>query len=116
MAPRDWASATGGGGGGGGCLLGSGRVMAEGGGRPRWGVDMLFVVMLAGSEVTRGESTRGSSDAQGVDCVLRQKSWEGRPPMSSFGGCGMVSNMDIGKLARQHVTGGGRVRWRWAGR
>ena len=70
MAPRDWPSATGGGGGGGGCLLGSGRVMAEGGGRPRWGVDMLFVVvMLAGSEVTRGESTRGSSDAQAVDCV-----------------------------------------------
>jgi hypothetical protein len=74
MTPRDWPSATGGGGGGGGCLLGSGKVMAEGGGRPRCGVDMLFVVMLTGSEVTRGESTRGSSDAQGVDCVYRQKS------------------------------------------
>jgi hypothetical protein len=42
--------------------------MADGGGRPLCGVDMLVVVMLAGSEVTRGESTRGSSDAQGVNC------------------------------------------------
>jgi hypothetical protein len=36
--------------------------------------------------------------------------------MSSFGGCGMVvSNMDIGKLAGQHVTTDGKVRWQWAG-
>lgn len=35
--------------------------------------------------------------------------------MSSFGGCGMVvSNMDIGNLAGQHVTAGGWTRWRWA--
>lgn len=77
---------------------------------------MLLVVMLTGSEVTRGESTRGSSDEQGVDRVWRQKSWAGLPPMSSLGGCGMVSNMDIGKLAGQHVTAEGQVRWRWAGR
>lgn len=81
--------------------------MAEGGGRPRCGVDMLLVGLLTGSEVTRGESTRGSSDAQGAGWVGRQKSWEVLPPMSSFCGGGMVSNMDREKLAGQHVTADG---------
>lgn len=46
--------------------------MADGGGRPRCGVDMLLAVLLTGSEVTRGESTLWSSDAQDVGCEYRQ--------------------------------------------
>lgn len=47
--------------------MGSGRVIAEGGGRPRWGVVMVRSEVLAGSAIARGESTLGS---RGAECEV----------------------------------------------
>lgn len=60
--------------------------------------------VLAGSEVTRGESTLGSRDAQDVEWVKRRKSWVDLLPTSILVGCGMVSNKDIESVAGPHVT------------
>lgn len=67
---------------------------------------MLLSGLLASSEVTRGESTLESRDAQDVGWVKRRKSWVDLLPTSILGGCGMVSNMDIEKVAGLHVTVG----------
>ena len=58
MAPGIWLSWSGG-------RPGSGRVIADGGGRPRWGVDILWSsgLTLARSELT-GESTFGLGDSR----------------------------------------------------
>jgi hypothetical protein len=58
MAPGIWLR-------GGGGRPGSGRVIADGGGRPRWGVDILLSsgLTLARSEFT-GESTFGLGDSR----------------------------------------------------
>jgi len=80
---------------GGGCRLGSGSVMADGGGSPRCDVDMvLSMVALTRSELT-GESTLWLGEARDFGNGRRcENSWVDLPPKSVLGGCEMVSNID----------------------
>ena len=83
--------------------------MAEGGGRPRWGVVILSSeAALTRSELT-GESIFGLGDRRDFASGMRgEKSWVKRPPNSVLDGCEMVSNMDIEGEPWQHVRGTGR--------
>lgn len=73
--------------------------MADGGGSPRCGVDILVSgVELTRSELT-GESTFGFGDSRDFASGMRgEKSWVVRLPKSVLVGCAMVSNIDIGEV------------------
>ena len=80
--------------------------MAEGGGKPRCGVVILWSVgvveALTRSELT-GESTRGWGENRDLASAIRgEKSWVVLiPPNSVLHGWEMVSNMDIGGEKRR---------------
>jgi len=87
--------------------------MAEGGGRPRCGVDISMSVKLARSVVI-GESTRGLGEVRVLSGMKRGgKSWVVLPPKSVLGGCGMVSNIGPGETRECEPAGGDADRQWW---
>ena len=72
--------------------------MAEGGGRPRCGVVILFSTETPTRKELSGESILGLGVGESRDfasAMRGEKSWMVLPPNSTLAGCEMVSDMIV---------------------
>jgi len=98
---------------GGGPRPGSGRVMAEGGGSPRWGVPMVEGT-LAGWEGNSPPWNLGEYRAAVEERAVGEYSWV-LNSNSDFGGLARVSNMEGGSGDAEDGVEGRPHRNEWLG-